>query len=140
MKNCFKCGELKPLERFYRHSRMGDGHLNKCIDCTIKDVREHYGRTRTKRLEYERERAKRPERQRQLCKASQRRKELHPEQRAAHVAVGNALSRGDLVKGPCEVCGTTEKVQAHHDDYSEPLQVRWLCVMDHKRLHHHTPF
>lgn len=27
------------------------------------------------------------------------------------------------------------KVQAHHDDYSKPLEVRWLCV-PHHALHH----
>lgn len=40
MKQCFKCGTVKPLDQFYKHSKMGDGRLNKCIDCTKKDVSE----------------------------------------------------------------------------------------------------
>ena len=38
MKKCFKCGEVKELDLFYKHKGMVDGHLNKCIECTKKDT------------------------------------------------------------------------------------------------------
>lgn len=53
---------------------------------------------------------------------------------AAHRVVTNALSSGALVRQPCEVCGWTP-AHAHHDDYSKPLEVRWLCRRHHE-LHH----
>lgn len=54
----------------------------------------------------------------------------------AHLAVQRALTSGELEKGPCEVCGTTDgRIDAHHDDYAEPLAVRWLCRQHHIRLH-----
>ena len=54
----------------------------------------------------------------------------NPEKVRAHIAVRAAVKRGKLCKQPCEVCGCLE-VQAHHEDYSKPLDVRWLCKSHH---------
>lgn len=40
-KVCFKCGNLKDLEDFYKHSKMSDGHLGKCKDCTRLDTKKY---------------------------------------------------------------------------------------------------
>jgi hypothetical protein len=37
-KVCFKCKVEQPIECFYRHPRMTDGHLGKCKACTKNDV------------------------------------------------------------------------------------------------------
>jgi len=34
----------------------------------------------------------------------------------------------------CEACGTPN-AEMHHDDYSSPLEVRWLCTECHKAVH-----
>ena len=41
---------------------------------------------------------------------------------------------GVLIKKPCEKCGDP-KAQGHHDDYSKPLDVRWLCAFHHREHH-----
>lgn len=47
------------------------------------------------------------------------------------------LARGTMERGSCDVCGCDD-VQAHHDDYSKPLDIRWLCkehhMIEHERM------
>lgn len=59
------------------------------------------------------------------------------ERKRAGWLVQNAICKGRLVRQPCEVCGTRRYVDAHHDDYTKPLDVRWLC-RSHHQLHHVT--
>lgn len=42
---------------------------------------------------------------------------------------------GRVKKMSCEKCGD-KKSQAHHKDYSKPLDVVWLCRKHHENLHH----
>lgn len=53
----------------------------------------------------------------------------------AQQAVYQAIRRGELSRGLCEACGTTEDVCGHHDDYGRPLDVRWLCRSCHVKHH-----
>ncbi len=46
-----------------------------------------------------------------------------------------AIKKGFLIRKPCEICNTEVDVQAHHDDYSRPLDVRWLCRKHHQEHH-----
>src|SRR5690348_139354 len=52
----------------------------------------------------------------------------------ARAAVQQAILSGRLERQPCEVCGA-KTVDAHHDDYTQPLEVRWLCRRHHRQLH-----
>lgn len=54
---------------------------------------------------------------------------------AAHIMVNNAVRGGRLKKGPCEVCGSTERIHGHHEDYAKPFDVRWLCPKHHREAH-----
>jgi hypothetical protein len=57
----------------------------------------------------------------------------NPEKNRAHKKVFVAVRNGSLKKLPC-FCGET-KVQAHHEDYSKPLDVMWLCKIHHILIH-----
>ena len=46
------------------------------------------------------------------------------------------IRRGKMFRGTkCEICNCEGKIEAHHDDYSKPLNVRWLCRTCHKKEH-----
>ena len=134
-KRCFKCGQVKPLSEFYVHAKMRDGHLNKCKECQRQNVQENYSLHKDARKAYERQREARSERRVAKARYQATRREVHPDRYKANTAVGNALRDGKLVRGPCAVCGTTVRVQAHHADYSRPLEVTWLCFKCHRAQH-----
>lgn len=48
--------------------------------------------------------------------------------------LNHAIEKGILTRLPCEVCQNS-KSQAHHEDYSKPLQVIWLCSKHHGERH-----
>ena len=131
MKKCFKCGDEKPLNEFYKHSQMADGYLNKCKNCTKKDVhhRRHFTEARERILEYDRKRGNR-----QNYIDVKKYRELYPKKYKAHAMVNRAVRAKKLFKEPCEICGNIN-VNAHHDDYDKPLNIRWLCSVHHHDWH-----
>lgn len=60
----------------------------------------------------------------------------NPQKVKAQSAVQYAVKTGKLEKGPCEFCGTAIDVVGHHDDYTKPLTVRWLCRLHHRHVHY----
>ena len=131
IKTCFKCGAEKPLADFYKHPQMSDGHVNKCKECNKKDVSANRNKNIDKYREYDRKRGSRHSID--YCKVY---REKYPNKYKAHNTVNNAIRAKKLIKLPCEMCGNTEvDTHAHHDDYSEPLNVRWLCAACHSQWH-----
>lgn len=60
--------------------------------------------------------------------------EANREKLKSQAAVRVALRQKKLTRGKCEICGSL-RVDAHHDDYSKPLEVRWLCRRHHQQWH-----
>jgi hypothetical protein len=150
MRTCTKCNQTLPETEFYL---TGTGALfGSCKECTKARVRANYRRNREHYREYERRRAslphrvdlreayaRTPEGRARGNWAKRRYVERNPVKQRAHYLCGNAIRDGRLRRQPCEVCGN-ESVQAHHDDYGKPLDVRWLCTTHHAEWHrHNTP-
>lgn len=122
-KRCFKCGETKPLSEFYRHPGTRDGYLNKCKECAKTDSKSR--------------RDNRPEKDLETRLKSCRKNPTH---KNAAMAIDAALRCGRIKKAShCQGCGrsgTEVRLSAHHHDYSEPLDVVWVCAACHRQLDH----
>jgi hypothetical protein len=146
MKKCKICGEVKALEEFYKQPTSRDGHDSKCKICTCKVAEERRirlsadpawllreaERHRAKTAKYIAEgRAKKltTEKQRERLK---KHRDANPLKNKARNLVNNSLKRGDITSQPC---WCEKKAQAHHDDYSKPLDVIWLCRRHHADRH-----
>jgi len=83
--------------------------------------------------QYSREyRARRPDANRKKNEVYRAR---NPDKQKAHKAVEIARRAGRIVRQPCERCGATSLVHAHHDDYARLLDVIWLCPVHHRERH-----
>lgn len=123
MKKCRKCKQEKGVDEFYK------GHAT-CKECYKAKVRAHRSENIDYYRAYDRARGNRqpPEYQKEY-------REKFPNKYRAKTMVNNAVRDGKLVKKPCEVCGSEKRIHAHHDDYAEPLNVRWLCAAHHRQWH-----
>jgi len=128
-KKCFKCGGVKSLSDFYKHSQMKDGHVNKCKVCNKNDVAIHRVNNIESIREYDRKRGNR-----QTSEYFKEHRDKYPKKYKANNMVNNQIRAGNLHSKPCEICGEIKSV-GHHDDYDQPLNVRWLCQSHHKQWH-----
>lgn len=135
-KECFKCGETKPLTDFYKHPSMKDGRVNKCKGCNKKDVVlnrlnkvDHY-------RSYDKRRNKTPERKTAFANKQRAMRSRNPSMMAAHNAVARAIKSGELSRpDKCSRCESREMIQAHHDDHTKVLDIMWLCPVCHAQRH-----
>lgn len=147
---CRQCEKDVRRADYYRHPKTADGVMAVCKACHRANVKANRESNADYYREFERARANLPHRvaarqaysqtpegKAAASRASRANAERDPIKRAARVATGNAIRDGQLIREPCEVCGEVD-AQAHHDDYSKPLDVRWLCTTHHAEWHKHN--
>ena len=133
-KECFKCKTVKPLEEFYKHFGMADGHVNKCKGCNKNDVTANRNKNIEKIRAYDKARSKIPDRIKANTEFTRAWRAEDRRRSYAHNMVARAIRSGSLLRQPCVRCGETKSL-AHHEDYDKPLEVIWLCQPCHKQRH-----
>ena len=125
-KKCFKCGRTLPIEEFYAHSQMADGHLNKCKECTRNDVIRDYNRKSQDESWMDKERARGREKYKRLNYS--KRPFANKTRRDFPGCNGAACAlkrRGYDLEGK----------EAHHWNYNLPHSVFLLSRKAHHRIH-----
>ena len=144
---CNKCEKILPVTDFHKCPKQG--RSKQCKKCRCEQNRKRYKSKKEKILKQQRKRyqSKREsilERHRRYCQTeegkksrreiSKRARERNPDRQRVYARVKYAIQTGRLKREPCK-CGE-ESVEAHHEDYSYPLDVAWLCKKCHAALHH----
>lgn len=124
LRTCNFCGATKTIDLFRPRSRQ-------CLDCR-QDFLTGYEKDSYRR-EYK-----------VAYMAAYRKTPKEMVKAAARQALHLAIASGKIDKPTvCSRCPSTIKIHGHHHDYSQPLDVIWLCtkchVAEHKRMKLENP-
>lgn len=150
-KQCTKCKSVLPFSEFHKWKYGKDGYKSCCKKCNTKDVTSYQKTPRGRQIhlrnscKYERtEKGKRNKKRYvgsdkgciMVKERSRKNRERFPEKCRARDVLNNAVKSGKI-KAPsnCIVCSKRRKLHGHHDDYDNPLEVRWMCQKCHDTEH-----
>lgn len=136
-KRCRTCHEHKRPEEFPRHNGAHDGRRSACRRCLLTERYRPY-------IENPEQRARRANRergarwQRKHLEALERYVARYPHRDRCRRQTYQALRSGKLQRADrCQVegCTSAKCVEAHHHDYSKPLEILWCCAAHHRQGH-----
>jgi len=120
-KRCRKCLRVKSIDNFYEDKSRKDGRNPYCNVCNRKRNKLFVANST-------------PEQRQKRNARVERWRKRNPKKRQSQIDLTNAVNyHGIVKKKPCVICGDTNS-QAHHQDYSKPYDVIWLCALHHKQI------
>lgn len=130
-KRCSICGLTLSLDSFSKDLKKAAWKSNRCKFCDRKKCREYAARNRDKILARRTVRIAADQDKYKQISANVKRSSNGK----ARARLTNSVHKG-LVKKPsaCQECGVVVekwRLEGHHDDYSRPLSVQWLCHKCH---------
>lgn len=135
-KRCRKCGRELPVSEFNKNKNNKDGLQDKCRSCFSEYNKARYAANKEKfKSDIYKYRAEHPER---VLSTRVKTCEKNPTHLNAYRVIEQALIAG-LIEKPdyCYGCGCTSsesRIEAHHHDYSKPLDIIWLCRKCHAQV------
>lgn len=147
-RECNVCFETKPLSDFYTSGKRTWRRCKKCFNlrCAMRlqerlkdpSEKDKWLKHRRKYIDLNREKnGTRKSPANALAKTQKAKNEWSKRnklKRIAHHKVNSEIRAGRISPKPCESCGSNNS-QAHHDDYSRPLEIMWLCPKHHGLRH-----
>lgn len=145
MKTCSKCKRELDMSCFHKDKKAKDGLRCICKDCQLQVVkewkkanpdrcRENLKRWQKANPDYmKRWQKENPDRFKEI----QRKWQLnHKLEINSHNKLHYAVKNGSVVRpDKCSYCDKKCVPDGHHRDYTQPLEVEWLCRECHKMLH-----
>jgi len=136
IKRCTECGRILPLSEFNKCRRNPDGLQDKCRECFSRYNKAHYAknsaRIKENVMRYKQENPQ------NVFQTRLKTCEKNPTMINAQKVVDEAIKAGIITRPhTCSGCGCSDKehrIEAHHSDYSKPLDVVWLCTPCHRAL------
>ena len=135
-KKCAECGRDLPTSEFNKNKNRKDGLQVRCRECFSEYNRKRYASDRERfKSDVAAYRAANPQK---VYETRMKTCEKNPTRTNANKAVESALAAG-VIKNPgvCYGCGCEagdHRIEAHHHDYSKPLEIVWLCTPCHRRM------
>lgn len=142
-KRCCDCKQNKPLAEFAKNKRKKDGLHTECKPCNHayriahRPERKIYDRVTRDQEAYMAgskrwQATHRPQINAKIKAWQEKNHDRMLPSRKAKGFVQRAIWKGILVRpAECAKCGKACKPDAAHEDYSKPLEVRWLCKSCH---------
>jgi hypothetical protein len=134
MKTCRCCQIEKPKEMFCTNRSLSDAINRICRECAAQKSRAWKQKNHKKHCQYM-SKWNRSEHGR-ISQESYREKAR--QKARAHNFVLWLKRKVGLVLGPCIICSSTNRIEAHHPDYLRPDYFFSLCKACHRR--HHRKF
>lgn len=126
LRRCVVCQEELPTTEFYKHPHGLYGVQSKCKPCMRIYMRQH---RLSKREYYRKYDSDRYQMGRKIVTRDEKKKR-------ATAMVNIRVQRGTMDKPTqCSRCDSTDRIEAHHEDYDQPLVVTWLCRLCHADHH-----
>jgi len=127
MKLCSRCKEMKSEDEFYSKWDAPDGLYPYCKECA-KAAAKKWSRDNPEKRKIIRDRNR---------KSTPWQFDKYKSENQGKIkcrdTVNQLIDKGELIRKDCEICGK-KRADAHHSDYSKPLQIKWLCHEHHMQL------
>jgi hypothetical protein len=134
-KVCTRCHISKPIDKYTKSKKGRDGYASACRTCLVERARLY----REQHCDLVRQQSAAQHQLHTDWYKNYKKIERKRPQHWARRTLEDAVSHGRITKPTtCERCGTEvlkQKIQGHHNDYTKPFEVIWLCSKCHAKEH-----